>query len=53
VKHFKRPTAWEVFWLATLGPFWLVSWGLAQGSYALHRLTSRWCRFLLSVYPKD
>jgi hypothetical protein len=53
VKRFKRPTAWEVFWLATLGPFFLLGWAVLHSTKHLNRLAGLWCRVLLSVYPKD
>lgn len=48
----KLPTAWEVFWLVTLGPFFLLGWVLLHATKHLNRLAAHWCRFLLSVYPE-
>lgn len=51
MRRLKRPNAWEVFWLATIGPFFLVGWAVLHVTKHLNRLASLRCRYLLSVYP--
>jgi hypothetical protein len=53
MRRFKGPTPWEVFWLATLGPFFVVGWLVLHTTKQLNRLAAYWCRFLLSVYPEE
>lgn len=48
----RKPTAWEVFWILTLGPFFAIGWCLLHASKHVNRVASLWCRFLLSVYPE-
>lgn len=53
MRRFRKPTAWEVFWLVTLGPFCLIGLVVQRVTKHLNRLATLWCKFLLSVYPEE